>query len=161
MKKILEISILLLIFSLLLLSCASNRTKDNGSVATDDNIKAMFETHEYESQYNYFSTSGRWDRSPKAIVGINKDYVLVKESYKADFSDWQQFEPNSGNLKELVEAMDTTASNGFIIYASDGDQIGIMYAVKWGADLPEIQFKDENLIAVKPKTFNLFGSGAP
>ena len=148
-----------------MLSCASNGIKNNGSVATDNDIRAMFETYEYDSTYNYFYSLGRWDRSPKAIVGINKDYVLVKESYPSDFPNWQQFEPGSGKLKELVDAMDKPTSHyyssvGFIIYApGEGDQIGIMYsASRFGSNKPEIRFKDGNQIVV-PSTFNLSGPG--
>ena len=168
MKRILKISFLLSLLSLLMMSCASNSTKNNGRVATDDDTRAMFETYEYDLTYNYFYNLGRWNSSPVAIVGINKDYVLVKESYPSDFTNWQQFEPGSEKLKELVDAMDKPTTNyyssaGFIIYAPGGeDQIGIMYYVRRvGSDKPEIRFKDGNLIVVKPLTFNLFGSGAP
>ena len=167
MKRLLILFLHLSFFSLFMLSCASNGIKNNGIVATDDDIRAMFETYEYDSTYNYFYSLGRWDRSPKAIVGINKDYVLVKESYPSDFTNWQQFEPGSEKLKELVDAMDKPTTNyyssaGFIIYApGGGDQTGIMYSIIWGSDMPEIRFKDGNLIVVKPLTFNLFGSGAP
>jgi hypothetical protein len=162
MKRLSILFFLLSLIFLFMLSCASNSTKNNGRVATDDDIRAMFETHEYDLKYNYFSSFGRWSSSPVAIVGINKDYVLVKESYPSYFTNWQQFEPGSEKLKELVEAMDKTTSYGFMIYApGGGDQIGIMYSRKWDADMPEIRFKDGNLIVVKPLTFNLFGSGAP
>ncbi len=163
-KRLLILFVILSLFSFFMLSCASSRTKNNGSVATDDDIKAMFESHAYDLKYNYFSTFGRWDRSPAAIVGINKDYVLVKESsYPRDFTNWQQFEPGSEKLKELVEAMDKPTSYGFIIYAPGGaDQIGIMYSKKWAIDMPEIRFNDANLIVVKPRTFGSSGfSGAP
>lgn len=78
-------------------------------------------------------------------------------------TNWQQFEPSGEKLKELVEAMYNPTSFGYIIYAPGGrDQIGIMYSAKWDADMPEIRFKDGNLIVVKPVTFNLSGSsGAP
>ena len=167
MKRPLKLFLLLSFFSLFMLNCASYSTKNNGSVAANDDIRAMFERHEYDLKYNYFYTLGRWNRSPVAIVGIKKDYVLVKESYESDFTSWQQFEPGGEKLKELVEAMDNpvqvdTSSVGFIIYApGGGDQIGVMYSVKWDSDIPEIRFKDGNLIVVKPRTYNLVGSGAP
>ena len=159
MKRILEISFLLSLFSLFMLSCASNWSKNNGSVSQDDDIKAMFETHEYDLKYNYYYNLGRWNRSPVAIAGINKDYVLVKESNPSDFTNWQQFEPGNVKLKELVDAMDKPTSHyyssaGFILYAPGGeDQIGIMYyASRFGSDKPEIRFKDENQIVVIPST---------
>lgn len=79
MKRISEISFLLSLVSLFIMSCASNTTKNNGIVATDDDIKAMFENYEYDLKYNYSFILGRWDRSPKAILGIDKDYALVRE----------------------------------------------------------------------------------
>ena len=167
MKRILEISFLLSIFSLFMLSCASNSTKNNGSVASDDDVRAMFENHEFVSEYNYFYTVEWRTKYPMAIVGINKDYELVKDSSGLHWTGWLQFEPGSEKLKELVELISAESygivtSYGFIIYAPGGeDQIGIMYTRKAGADMPEIQFKDGNLIAVKPVTFDLSGSGAP
>jgi hypothetical protein len=159
MKRILKISFLISLFSLFLLSCASNSTKNDGSVATDDDIRAMFETYEYDLKYNYYYNLGRWNRSPVAIAGIDKDYVLVKESNPSDFTNWQQFEPGNEKLKELVDAMDKPTSNnyssaGFIICAPGGeDQIGIMYYVsRFGSNKPEIRFKDENQIVIKPST---------
>ena len=169
MKIILEISFLLSLFSLFMMSCASNLAKNNGSVATDDDTRAMFENYEYVSEYNYFYTAEWRTNSPRAIVGINKDYELVKDSSGLHWTNWQQFEPGSEKMKELVELISAESvgiglitSYGFIIYAPGGeDQIGIMYTRKAGADMPEIQFKDGNLIAVKPVTFDLSGSGAP
>ena len=159
MKIFLKVSILLSLFSLFILSCASNWIKNNGSVSQDDDIKAMFETHEYDSKYKYFYNLGRWNRSPVAIAGIDKDYVLVKESNPSDFTNWQKFEPGNEKLKELFDAMDKPTSNnyssaGFIIYAPGGeDQIGIMYYVsRFGSNKPEIRFKDENQIVVIPSS---------
>ena len=159
MKRILKISFLLSLLSLLMMSCASNSTKNNGRVATDDDTRAMFETYEYDLTYNYFYNLGRWNRSPVAIAGVDKDYVLVKESNPSDFINWQQFEPGNEKLKELVDAMDKPMSNnyssaGFIIYApGGGDQIGIMYYVsRFGSNKPEIRFKDGHQIVVIPSS---------
>ena len=87
----------------------------------------------------------------------------MKDSNRQFWTNWQQLEPGSEKLKELVEAMDRTTSYGFIIYSPAGaDQIGIMYSTKWGSDMPEIRFKEGNLIVVKPKTHDVSGpSGAP
>ena len=171
MKRFLKASILLSLFTLFLLSCTSNWTKNSGSVTTDDDIKAMFEAHEYVSGYNYFYTANSWTNSPVAIVGIKEEYELVKDSNRQFWTNWQQLEPGSERLKELIEAMDNTTSYGYILYAPDGeDQIGVMYTTRFGivypiksdADKPEIRFKEENLIAVKPKTHDISGfSGAP
>ena len=165
MKRLLSIFILSL-FSLFMLSCASNSAKNNGRAAANDDIKAMFEAHEYVPEYNYFYTADYRYKSPYAIVGIKKDYELVKDSSGLSWTNWQQFEPRREKLKELVEAVNaaTTAyssTSGFIIYAPGGeDQKGIMYAKQVEPDIPEIRFKDRNLIVVKPRKY-LLSSGAP
>ena len=103
MKRFLILFYLLSFFCLFMLSCASNWTKNNGSAVQDDDIKTMFETYKYDSNYNYFYTDYADD--PAAIVGIKKDYELVKVSGWANVTNWQQFEPGGEKLKELVVAM--------------------------------------------------------
>jgi hypothetical protein len=151
MKTILEISFLLSLFSLFMLSCASNWTKNNGSSVQDDDIKTMFETYEYVSNYNYFYTG--YGNDPEAIVGIKKDYELVKVSGRVNVTNWQQFEPGEEKLKELVEAMNMPGRGtpyGSIINAPGGDQVGVMYTTSWESSYSEIRLKDGNLIAVIP-----------
>ena len=97
MKRFLILFFLLSLISLFMLSCASNWTKNNGSSVQDDDIKTMFETYEYVSEYNYFYTN--YQGSPEAIVGIDKDYDLVKVSGWARTTDWQEIEPGSKKLK--------------------------------------------------------------
>ncbi len=166
MKKILELSFLLSLFSLFMMSCASNWAKNNGSVATDDDIRTMFETFEYDLTYNYFYTAYYRTKSPYAIVGIKKDYELVKDSSGLSWTNWQQFEPRREKLKELVEAVNAattyySSTIGYIIYAPGGeDQKGIMYSKQVEPDIPAIRFKDRNLIVVKPRKY-LTSSGAP
>jgi hypothetical protein len=139
-----------------MLSCASNWTKKNGSFVQDDDIKTKFETHEYVSKYNYFYTVSAYDNYPEAIIGIKKDYELVKTSGWVSVTNWQQFEPGSEKLKELVEAMYTPTSYGYIIYApGGGDQIGVMYSQKWSPFyVPEIRLKNGNQIALTPHKYN-------
>ena len=155
MKRFLILFFLLSAFCLFMLSCASNWTKNNGSFAEDDDIKTMFETHEYVSEYNYFSTASIYDNRPQAIVGIKKDYELVKVSGWVALTNWQQFESGGEKLKELVATMYNRTSYGYIIYAPGGNQIGVMYSQKWsGPYIPEIRFKDGNLIEVTPHKYN-------
>ena len=157
MKRFLILFFLLSTFCLLMLSCASNWTKNNGSFSRDDDIKTMFETYEYVPDYNYFYTFSvkAFSNRPEAIVGIKKDYELVKVSGWVSVTDWQQFESGGEKLKELVEAMYNPTSYGYIIYAPGGDQIGVMYSQKWGSPyIPEIRLKDGNLIAVTPHKYN-------
>ena len=156
MKRLLILFFLLSIFSLFMLSCASNWTKNNGSFSKNDDIKTMFETHEYVSDYNYFYTVSVYNNYPEAIVGIKKDYELVKVSGWVSVTNWQQFESGGEKLKELVVAMYNPTSYGYIIYApGGGDQIGVMYSQKWGGSyIPEIRFKDGNQLEITPHKYN-------
>jgi hypothetical protein len=113
----------------------------------------MFEAHEYDSEYNYFYTGNT--NSPEAIVGIKKDYDLVRVSGWGNVTNWQKFEPIDEKLKVLVEAMYNPTSYGYIIYAPGGDQIGVMYYQKWGSVwVPEIRLKNENQLEVTPHKYN-------
>jgi hypothetical protein len=90
----------------------------------------------------------------------------VKDSSGLYWTNWQQFEPRREKLKELVEAVNAattyySSTIGYIIYAPGGeDQKGIMYSKQVEPDIPEIRFKDRNLIVVKPRKY-LLSSGAP
>jgi hypothetical protein len=155
MKRFLTIFFLLSLFCLFILSCASNWTKNNGSSAQDDDIKTMFENHEYVSNYSYFYTGNAND--PEAILGIQKNYELVKVSGRGNVARWQNFEPGGKILKELVEAMNMPGKGtpyGSIINAPSGDRIGVMYATKGKSSYTDIRLMDGNLIAVTPHTYN-------
>jgi len=138
-----------------MLSCASNWTKNNGSSVQDDDIKAMFETYEYVSNYSYFYTGNTND--PEAILGIQKNYELVKVSGRINVARWQNFEPDGQILKELVEAMNMPGKGthyGFIINAPSGDRIGVMYATKGKSSYTDIRLMGGNQIAVTPHNDN-------
>ena len=140
---------------LMLLSCASNWTKNSGSTAKDDEIRAMFETYEYVPDYNYFYTGYAHD--PEAIVGILKDYELVKVSGRINVARWQKFEPGGKILKELVEAMNMPGKGkpyGSIINAPSGDRIGVMYAIKGKSSYTDIRLMDGNQLEVTPRNDN-------
>ena len=144
---------LLSLISLFMLSCASNWPKDFGSYEQDEEIEAMFETHEYVSEYNYFYTN--YKGSPEAIIGIDKDYDLVKVSGWARTTDWQEIEPGSENLKEIVEAMYKPTKYGYIIYGPDGNQVGILYTANWGTRYKtEIRVKNGKQLEVTPHKYD-------
>jgi hypothetical protein len=158
MKRIIEISFLLSLIFLFMLSCASNRTV--GNTLQDADIKALFENYEYVSNYSYFYTG--YGDGPVAIVGINKDYELVKVSGRANVTNWQQFETGREKLKELVDAIKgyrppegQGPTDGYIISTPGGDQVGIMYAMRWWGVLTNniIELRDGNRIAVSPHSF--------
>ncbi len=155
MKKFFELFILLSLCCFLILGCSSNWTKKIGGYAQTDDIKTMFETHEYVLDYNYFYTGDV--KSPDAIVGIKRDYDLVKRSGWGYVTHWQKFDPHGEKLKELVEAMKTRGRPyGYIINTSDEDQVGVMYTYKWGARYtPFIQFKAGNRLEVTPYQYNI------
>jgi hypothetical protein len=165
MKRIIEISFLLslFIFSLFMLSCTSSRTKTIGNSVQDDDIRAMFETYEYVSNYNYFYTG--YGNDPEAIVGIKKDYELVKVSGRVNVTNWQQFEPDGEKLKQLVDGIKAAnlplrrLPNGYIIFAPGGDQVGVMYATSLPTSDTVIRLKEGNLIAVIPHNDAGFAPG--
>jgi len=155
MKRFLILFFLLSAFCLLMLSCASNWTENNGSSVQDDEIKAMFETYEYVSNYNYFYTG--YENDPEAVVGIKEDYQLVKVSGRVNVTNWQQFEPGDEKLEELVKAMripERRQPYGYIINAPGGDQVGVMYTTSWRGYRSEIRLKDGSLISVTPHNDN-------
>ena len=154
MKKLLELFILLSLSCLLILGCSSNWTKNYGTYAVNDDIRTMFEAHEYVSDYNYYYTG--YIKSPEAIVGLKRDLDLVKNSGWGIVTDWQKVDPNSEKLKELVEAMRNPGRPyGYIINAPGGDQVGVMYTKKWGNFYtPEIRFKHGKQLEVTPHKYN-------
>ena len=155
MKRFLKISFLLSLFSLFMLSCVSSGTKTIGNSVQDDDIKAKFENYEYVSNYSYFYTS--YGNGPEAIVGIKKDYELVKVSGRGNVTNWQQFETGGEKLKELVEAIKADRypdrndpTYGYIISTPGGDQVGVMFAIRLPRTFRQIGLRDGNLIAVSP-----------
>jgi hypothetical protein len=152
MKRLLIPFFLLSLISLFMLSCASNWPKNFGSYTQDEEIKTMFVTHEYVSEYNYFYTT--YQGYPEAIVGIDKDYDLVKVSGWARTTDWQEIEPDSKKLKEKVEAMHNPSTYGYIIYGPGGNQVGVMYTARWESSYTEIRLKDGNQLEVTPHKYN-------
>ncbi len=153
MKRNFTILFLFSLICLFIMSCSSNWPKNYGSYTQDNGIKAMFEDHEHVSEYNYFYTT--YEGSTEAIVGIDKEYELVKVSGWAHTTDWQKIEPGSKNLKEIVEAMYKPTKYGYIIYGPGGNQVGVMYTGNWGTRYtPEIRLKDGNQLEVTPHKYN-------
>ena len=152
MKRLLLFFFLLSVFSLFMLNCASNRTV--GNTLQDADIKAMFENYEYVSNYNYFYTG--YGNGPEAIVGIMKDYELVKVSGRINITNWQQFEPGSEKLKELVDAIRISESRyrrppwGGIIYGPGRDRIAVLYVTGLPSSYKQSWFKEGNQIVVTP-----------
>lgn len=133
--------------------CASNWTKHNGSYEQDDAVKTMFETYELVSEYNYFFDG--YASSPEAILGIQRDFELIKVSGWANKTSWQQFETDGAKLKELVDAMKRQRRYGYIIKAPDGNQIGILYTSRWGTRYKtEVRLMDGNQLAVTPHKYD-------
>ena len=142
------------VFCLLMLSNASSWTKTIGNSVQDDDIKTMFENYEYVSNYSYFYTS--YGNGPEAIVGIKKDYELVKVSGRINITNWQQFEPDSEKLKEVVDAIRISESRyrrppwGGIIYGPGRDQVAVLYVTGLSSSYKQSWFKEGNQIVVTP-----------
>jgi hypothetical protein len=160
MKRLSILFFLLSLIFLFMLSCA----KTIGNKAKDEDIKALFENYEYVSNYSYFYTS--YGDGPVAIVGINKDYELVKVSGRGNVTNWQQFETGGEKLKELVEAIKADRgperkglTDGYIISTPGGDQVGVMYHARLSSGGIQIQLREGNRIAVSPHSYR--GGGAP
>ena len=161
MKRLSILFFLLSLIFLFMLSCA----KTIGNKVPDEDIKALFENYEYVSNYSYFYTG--YGDGPVAIVGISKDYELVKVSGRANVTNWQQFETGGEKMKELVEAIKADRypdrngpTYGYIISTPGGDQVGVMYYTRlsYGGGI-EIQLREGNRIAVSPHSYR--GGGAP
>jgi hypothetical protein len=152
MKRLLILFFLLSFFSLFMLNCASNRTV--GNTLQDADTKAKFENYEYISNNNYFYTG--YGNGPEAIVGIKKDYELVKVSGRINITNWQQFEPDSEKLKELVDAIRISESRyrrppwGGIIYGPGRDQVAVLYVTGLPSSYKQSWFKEGNQIVVTP-----------
>ena len=157
MKRFLPLICILSTFCILLTGCASNWTKNLGRSVPDDDIKAMFERHEYVADYNYFYT--RFASSPEAILGIQREFELISASgWKGSKTSWQQFEPEGTKLKEFVEAMSSKPGRfppfGYSIKAPNGNQIGVMYATPRGPGWSDqIQLTDGTLLSVTPSLY--------
>jgi len=153
MKEKLAILVSFSLFGLLCLSCASNWPKDFGSFEQNEKTRAMFETHEYVPEYDYYYTGDA--NSPEAIVGIAKEYNLVRVSGWGHSTNWQRIGPGSQKLKEVIEAMYPPTAYGYMIYAPGGEQIGVMYSQKWGTVwVPEVRVKAGNRLEVVPHKYN-------
>ena len=136
-----------------MLSCASsNRTV--GNTLQDADIKAMFENCEYISDYSYFYTG--YGNGPEAIVGVDKDYVLVKVSGRINITNWNPFEPDSEKLKELVNAIRISESRyrrppwGGVIYGPGRGQVAVLYVSGLPSSYKQSWFKEGNQIVVTP-----------
>ena len=153
MKKSLSLLLLPTLVCLLNWSCASNWTKNNGSSEQDDTVKTMFETYEYVSDYNYFFSG--YASSPEAILGIQREFELIKVSGWANKTSWQQFEADGARVEELVKAMRRQLPFGYIIKAPDGNKIGVLYTSRWGTRYKtEVRLMDGNQLAVTPHKYD-------
>ena len=151
-KRLLILFFLLSIFSFFMLNCASYGTVAN--TLYDDDIKTMFENYKYISKYNYYYTG--YGSGPEAIIGINKDYELVKVSGRINITNWQQFDPDSEKLKEFVDAIRISESRyqrppwGGIIYGPGRVQVAVLYATGLPNSYKLTWFKDGNQLVVTP-----------
>ena len=153
MKNSFAVLLLLTFVFLFIPGCASNWTKNNGSSEQDDAVKTMFETYEYVSDYNYFFSG--YASSPEAILGIQREFELIKVSGWANKTSWQQFDADGARVEELVEAMGRQRPFGYIIKSPDGNKIGVLYTSRWGTRYKtEVRLMDGNQLAVTPHKYD-------
>ena len=153
MKNSFAVLLLLTAVFLFIPGCASNWTKNNGSCEQEDTVKTLFESYEYVSDYNYFFSG--YASSPEAILGIQRDFELIKVSGWANRTSWQQFETDGAKLKELVGAMGRQEPYGYVVKDPAGERIGVLYTSRWGTRyINEVRLMDGNRLAVTPHKYN-------
>ena len=153
MKKSFGLLLLPALVCLLMWACASNWTRNNGSSEQDEAVKTMFETYDYVSGYNYFFSG--YASSPEAILGIQRDFELIKVSGWANKTSWQQFETDGARVEELVVAMRRQRPHGYIIRAPGGEKIGVLYTSRRGTRYKtEVRLMDANQLAVTPHKYD-------
>ncbi len=113
------------------------RTRPNSSVAE------AFEGFRVDPDLNYYSSGS--DVYPNAILGIEKTWKLESDL-------WKNRKLNSRNMKELVQNMQSSASetnsmlDGFDIADNRGRRIGNGYSI-WGLTLV-VEVTGENKVFV-------------
>ena len=139
-----------------MLSCASIG-KNWGSSVKDANIRVKFERYEYVADYNNFYKGLL--SSPEAILGIQREFELVRDSgWGGSKTNWQQFKPEGTKFKKVNEAMINPGRSrpfDFSINPPTGEEIGVVYTRSQGSGWSEeIYLLDENHLSVKPSIYS-------
>lgn len=115
-----------------------------GRLSVNDSVKNQIENYQVLPDHNYYYSGA--EVSPRAIIGIHKDYTL-----KSDL--WKPVELTPDQLKKwmIYFGSSTTSDqpfNGSEILTPDGNRIGIWYAFKDWRDWASVAMIDEKMVNI-------------
>ena len=107
-----------------------------GRLNNDVSVTTAFQEWEVNENYNYFIFGS--DSAPDAIIGIDKKYAMITQT-------WEQVDPDSEQMKSWVRLMENSMDSskgifGAAIEDEKGNSIGVWYSnwrravVKMGED---------------------------
>ena len=108
--------------------CTGSFFKNYGRITPDGNVTNAFEKYQVNPNYNYYISGS--DVYPRAIIGLDKAYVL-------DFDLWKKVDMTPAKLRELVTYMKDKAAavnfkatlHGFAMLDDKGKEIGVWYSI--------------------------------
>jgi hypothetical protein len=135
-------ALFVIVNSLVFFSCASVGT--HGRLKYSSEVKQLFETYTVLPDHTYYY-SGQ-EAQPRVVMGIHNDYVLEAKL-------WKKMDPTPEQLNKWINWQTTRAgfdqrTNGFYILGSDGEKIGIWYALKDWRDTTVVKMGDGNRVTV-------------
>lgn len=133
----------LLIVAVFMGGCAG--TGQYGKLVKNDTVKNSFETYQLPPGYTYYYSGPK--AYPRALIGIRNEYRLESKY-------WIPVELDQTVLKKWLEMGGrprpgyNLTRNGSDIIASDGQQIGIWYAVRNWKDWATVKMIDDKTVVV-------------
>ena len=112
-----------------LAGCAGNRTF--GQFYQSRAVERSFRNFEISERYNYYY-NGR-EKMPDAILGLRKDYVMQSTFWHpvdltaSKMAVWWQ-EIRFDWYSSLGGSLERVGSNGWILKAPNGDEVGILFS---------------------------------
>ncbi|MBE0557189.1 MAG: hypothetical protein IH628_08150 [Proteobacteria bacterium] len=98
-----------------------------GRFNPSDEVYQAFATYQVNKDFRYYITGP--DLNPNALLGLHKSYRLDPRSL------WREVQMTPEKMKEIVEGMNTKASNqreyhkGFELLDSTGRPVGVWYSL--------------------------------
>ncbi len=125
--------------------CTGSFFKNYGRITPDGNVTNAFEKYQVNPNYNYYISGS--DVYPRAIIGLDKAYVL-------DFDLWKKVDMTPAKLREFVQDMKFYVNglswnlvlNGFAMFDDKGKQIGVWYSVLEAKT--SINIKDDHTVII-------------
>jgi hypothetical protein len=142
----------LIIFSIVVSSCATSREQNIGSFKENPGITQGFQSHQYLPGYTYYF-AGLMSK-PEAIVGIHGDYRIQENSdWGSTSTSWKELKTTTENLKSLVEGIDKNKRPdrkpyGVLLSDPAGKQVGILYVTINRNYQPRIRVLEGNRVNV-------------